>query len=52
MTPADAWVIRYGRTVLLVGILLALDTLGLFFLLRADRSWRMDFKWILPDGLE
>ncbi len=47
MTPADAWVIRYGRTVLLVGILLALDTLGLFFLLRADRSWRMDFKWIL-----
>ena len=47
ISPVSAWVIRHGRTVVLFGLLLLLDTLLLFFLLKADRSWRMDFKWIL-----
>ena len=34
-------------TIILAGILLSLDILLLFFLLKADGSWHMDFKWIL-----
>ena len=47
VSPIVAWIREHARTVLLAGILLTLDTLLLFFLLRADRSWKMDFKWIL-----
>ena len=47
ISPVSAWVIRHGRSVVLAGVLLMLDTLLLYFLLRADRSWKMDFKWIL-----
>ena len=42
-----AWIMAHARTVILIGALLTLDTLLLFFLLRADRSWKMDLKWIL-----
>ncbi len=35
------------RTVILLGVLVMLDVLLLFFLLKADGSWHMDFKWIL-----
>ncbi len=47
VSPAIAWIMEHARTTMLIGILLLVDTLLLFFLLRADRSWRMDFKWIL-----
>ena len=36
-----------SRSVILVGIILAVDILLLFFLLYADRSWKMDIKWIV-----
>lgn len=45
--PVLAWIMQHARTVLLCGLLLLADTVLLFFLLRADRSWKMDFKWIL-----
>ena len=35
------------RTVILSGILLMLDILLLFFLLKSDGSWHMDIKWIV-----
>ena len=35
------------RTVILAGIMLMLDVVLLFFLLKADGSWHMDFKWIV-----
>ena len=34
-------------TIILAGIMLVIDILLLFFLLKADGSWHMDFKWIL-----
>lgn len=40
-------VIPHARTIVLLGVLLCLDTLLLFFLLHSDRVWKMDFKWIL-----
>ena len=40
-------VVSHSRTAILLGILLALDTVLLFFLLRADHSWKLDFKWVL-----
>ena len=36
-----------ARTVILLGIMVMLDVLLLFFLLKTDGSWHMDFKWIL-----
>ena len=47
VSGATAWIMEHARTVILIGTLLAVDTLLLFFLLRADRSWKMDIKWIL-----
>ncbi len=47
MSPLRAWLGARARTVMLLGILLALDTVLLFFFLRAGRSWKMDIKWIL-----
>ena len=47
ISAVSAWVIQHARTVLLAGILMTLDTLLLFLFLRSDRSWKMDFKWIL-----
>lgn len=40
-------VLSNTRTVILIGVLLLLDVLLLFFLLKADGSWHMDFKWIV-----
>ena len=34
-------------TIILAGILLVIDILLLAFLLKADGSWHMDFKWVL-----
>ena len=36
-----------ARTVLLIGILLVLDVLALSLLMRAEKRWAFDFKWIL-----
>ena len=36
-----------SRTVMLMGIILAVDVLLLSFLMMADKSWIVDFKWIL-----
>ena len=40
-------VISRSRTVILVGILIAVDALLLAFLMAADRSWHFDLKWII-----
>ena len=47
VSPLMAWIIKHARTVILAGVLLLIDVVLLFFLLLSDRSWRMDFKWIL-----
>ena len=40
-------VLSHTKTAILVGILIVFDILLLFFLLRADRSWHVDVKWIV-----
>ena len=47
ISPVSAFVIGHARSVILAGTLLAVDTLLMYLLLRADRSWKMDIKWIL-----
>ena len=47
MTPLRQFVMSHSRTVVLMGILLALDALGLAFMMAADRVWRFDFKWVI-----
>ena len=44
-------IIGNSRTVILIGVLLMLDTLVLALLMRAERNWRMDFKWIMILGI-
>ena len=41
------FVISHSRTVILAGILIALDALLLAFLMAAGRSWHFDMKWII-----
>ena len=36
-----------GKSFALIGILLMLDTVILFFWLLADRLWKLDFKWLI-----
>ena len=40
-------VISNSRTVILIGLLLAFDTLLLIFLMMGEKTWIIDFKWIL-----
>lgn len=40
-------VVANSRTAILVGIILALDALLLTFLMMGDRTWIVDFKWII-----
>ncbi len=47
ITWVRQFVISHSRTVVLAGILIALDALLLAFLMAADRSWHFDFKWIV-----
>ena len=47
ISPVIVWIGDHARTLLLAGILLIIDVVLLFFLLRADRSWKPDLKWIL-----
>ena len=44
---ASQLVLSHTKTVILIGALLLLDVILLYFLLRADKSWRVDFKWIV-----
>lgn len=39
--------ISYSRTAILLGILLALDIVLLFFMLYKDHNWHLDFKWAI-----
>ena len=41
------FVVSNSRTVVLAGILLALDAALLAFLMASGRSWHFDFKWII-----
>ena len=40
-------VVSYSRTAILIGILVALDALLLALLMMGDKSWIIDFKWII-----
>lgn len=39
--------VSHSRTVCMLGILLVIDVVLLFFLLGADHSWHFDMKWII-----
>ena len=39
--------VSHSRTICMLGILLVIDVLLLFFLLGADHSWHFDMKWII-----
>ena len=47
VTALNAFTAEHARTVILLAVLLGIDTLLLFFLLRQDGGWKVDFKWIL-----
>ncbi len=44
---ATQLVVSRSRTVIMLGVILALDVLMLAFLLSVDRSWHFDMKWII-----
>ncbi len=39
--------ISRSKTVILIGVLLALDALLLFLLMAWEKTWKMDFKWLM-----
>ena len=39
--------VSHSRTICMLGILLVIDVVLLFFLLGADHSWHFDMKWII-----
>ena len=43
----NAFLAEHASTVILLAVLLGIDTALLFFLLRQDGGWKVDFKWIL-----
>ena len=47
MSPVWNWVVSNSKTVILIGILLMLDTVLLWLLMMWEKSWIVDFKWIL-----
>ena len=40
-------IVSNGRTAILIGILFALDALLLILLMRSEKTWVIDFKWII-----
>ena len=40
-------IVTHSRTVMLLGVILMLDVLILALLMAAEKSWVMDFKWLL-----
>ena len=47
VTRLNALTAEHARTVILLGVLMAIDTILLFFLMRQDGEWKVDFKWVL-----
>ena len=41
------FIVSHSRTICMLGILLVIDVVLLFFLLGADHSWHFDMKWII-----
>ncbi|MCI5957548.1 MAG: iron ABC transporter permease [Clostridiales bacterium] len=41
------FVVSHSRTVIMLGVLLALDIVLLAFLIGADHSWHFDIKWLI-----
>ena len=41
------FVVSHSRTICMLGVLLVIDVVLLFFLLGADHSWHFDMKWIV-----
>ena len=44
---ATQFTVSHSRTICMLGILLVIDVVLLFFLLGADHSWHFDMKWII-----
>ena len=44
---AMQFTVSHSRTICMLGILLVIDVVLLFFLLGADHSWHFDMKWII-----
>ncbi len=40
-------VVAHSRTIVLIGVLLVIDALLLFFLLGTSHSWHLDVKWVV-----
>ncbi len=47
ISPVSAWIMEHARSVILTGVLLTLDFILLFFLLRHRQSWKMDSWYLL-----
>ncbi len=47
VSAIEELVLSHSRTIILLGILLALDMLLLIFLMTKEKTWIIDFKWIL-----
>lgn len=47
VSAIEELVLSNSRTIILLGILLALDMLLLIFLMTKEKTWIIDFKWIL-----
>ena len=43
----DQMVISHSRTFVLIGIVLALNAVILFYLMQREKNWRLDLKWLL-----
>lgn len=43
----EAFVSSHGKTLVLIGALVLIDTLLLFFLMQSGRDWRFDAKWLM-----
>ena len=47
VTRINAFVTEFARTIMLLGALLLIDSVLLFFLMRQAGQWKMDIKWAL-----
>ena len=47
VSALTALIAEHATTIILLGVLLCIDIVLLFFLLQGERSWKMDAKWIV-----